>query len=84
MGALASSAHWLQGVAAMSFKDVVFYLVCAATWLILLPLFVVGGTIALVSYAVFSELTEIVIGRTAKAVDKTAAREIARRMCLGH
>jgi hypothetical protein len=78
MGAL------IQGVAAMSFRDVVFYLVCVATWLILLPLFVVGGAIALLSYAVFSELTEIFIGRAAKAVDKTAAREIARRMCLGH
>jgi hypothetical protein len=68
----------------MSFKDVVFYLVCAATWFLLLPLLVVGGTIALVSYAVFSELREIILGRTAKALDKTAAREMARRMCLGN
>ena len=68
----------------MSFKDVVFYLVCAATWFILLPLFVIGGTIALLSYAVVSEMTEIFLGRRAKALDKTAAREIARRMCLGH
>jgi hypothetical protein len=68
----------------MSFKDVVFYLVCAATWFVLLPLLVVGGTIALVSYAVFSELREIILGRTAIALDKTAAREMARRMCLGN
>jgi hypothetical protein len=68
----------------MSFKDVVFYLVCAATWFVLLPLLVVGGTIALVSYAVFSELREIILGRTAKALDITAAREMARRMCLGN
>jgi hypothetical protein len=68
----------------MSFKDAVFYLICAATWFILLPLLVVGGTIALVSYAVASELTEIFLGRSAKALDKKAAREIARRMCLGH
>jgi len=68
----------------MSFKDVVFYLVCAATWFILLPLLVVAGTIALFGYALVSELTEIFLGRTAKALDKTAAREIARRMCLGH
>ena len=40
----------------MLFRDVVFYLVCAATWFILLPLLVIVGTIALVSYAVFSEL----------------------------
>jgi cell division protein FtsX len=68
----------------MSFKDVVFCLICAATWFILLPLFVVGGMIALLGYAIASELTEIFLGRTAKALDKTAAREIARRMCLGH
>jgi hypothetical protein len=72
-----------QEVAAMSFKDAVFYLICAATWFILLPLLVVGGTIALVSYAVCSELRENILGRRAKALDKTAAREMARRVCLG-
>jgi hypothetical protein len=69
----------------MSFKDVMFYLVCAATWFILLPLLLVGGTIALVSYAVFSELREYLLGRsTVKALDNLAAREMARRMCLGN
>ena len=68
----------------MSFKDVMFSLVCAATWFILLPLLVVGGTIALFSYAVFSELREYLLGRTAKALDNAAAREMARRMCLGN
>ena len=67
----------------MSFKDVVFYLVCAATWFIVLPLVLAGG-IALVSYAVFSELREFILGRTAKALDNAAAREVARRMCLGN
>ena len=67
----------------MLFKDVVFYLVCAATWFVLLPLMVVGGTIALFSYAVFSELKENVLGRAANP-DNTAARETARRMCLGN
>ena len=68
----------------MSFKDVVFYLVCAATWFIFLPLLIVGGAIALLSYAVFSELRENILGRTVKALDKTAAREMARRVCLGN
>ena len=68
----------------MSFKDVIFYLVCAATWFILLPLLLIGGTVALVSYAVFSELREYLLGRTAKALDNVAARETARRMCLGN
>ncbi len=68
----------------MSFKDAVFYLVCAATWFIVLPLLVLAGGIALVSYAVFSELREFILGRTAKALDNAAAREVARRMCLGN
>lgn len=69
----------------MSFKDVMFYLVCAATWFILLPLFLVGGTIALISYALFSELKEnLTTGGVAKAVDNAAARETARRLCLGN
>jgi hypothetical protein len=68
----------------MSFKDVVFYLVCAATWFIVLPLLVLAGGIALVSYAVCSELREFILGRTAKALDNAAAREVARRMCLGN
>ena len=67
----------------MWFKAVVFYLICAATWFILLPLLVVGGTIALFSYAVISELKDTILGGTAKALDKKAAREMARRMCLG-
>lgn len=66
----------------MSLKDVVFYLVCAATWFILLPLLVIGGTVTLLSYAVCSELKDNLFGRT-KALDKPAAREMARRMCLG-
>jgi hypothetical protein len=68
----------------MAFKDVVFYLVCAATWFILLPLLLVGGTVALVGYAVFSELRENILGRTAKALDNAAAREMARRLCIGN
>jgi hypothetical protein len=68
----------------MSIKDVMFYLVCAAIWFILLPLFLVAGTIALVGYAVVSELREYLLGRTAKALDNVAARETARRMCLGN
>jgi len=68
----------------MSFKDVIFYLVCATTWFILLPLFLVVGTIALVGYAVLSELREYLLGRTVKVLDNAAAREMARRMCLGN
>ena len=68
----------------MSFKDMAFYVVCAAAWFILLPLFLVCGTTVLLSYALFSELRENVLGRTAKVLDKAAAREVARRLCVGN
>jgi hypothetical protein len=68
----------------MSFKDVVFYLVCAATWFIIMPTLLIGGTIALLSYAVFWEVRESILGRRAQALDNAAAREMARRMCLGN
>jgi hypothetical protein len=67
----------------MWFKDVAFYVVCAATWFILMPALLIGGTIALLSYAVFSEVRENILGRRTQALDNTAAREMARRMCLG-
>jgi hypothetical protein len=68
----------------MSFKHIVFYVGCAAAWFILLPVFVVGGGVALLTYAVFSELGEFFSGGSKKTLDDTTAREIAHRVCLGH
>jgi hypothetical protein len=68
----------------MTLKNVVFYLGCAATWLIVLPVLAISGFVALVAYAVFSQLGDVVLGRGEKALDSSTAREIARRMCLGH
>jgi len=67
----------------MSFKNVVSYLGCVAAWVILLPAFVVGA-MALLVYAVFCELGESFVGGHAKTLDNSTARELARRMCLGH
>jgi hypothetical protein len=68
----------------MSFKVVAFYLGCAAAWFILLPAFVIGGGVALILYAVFSEIREF-FPWARKSTDVPNAREIARRMCyFGH
>jgi hypothetical protein len=67
----------------MSFKYVVFYLGCAAAWLLLLPVLVLSGG-ALVTYAVFSELGEFLSRGNYKSLDDSTAREMARRMCVGH
>ena len=64
----------------MSLKDIVFYVVCVLTWLILLPALIIGGALTVVVSAL-SELRELLFGRPT-APDTTAAREMARRMCL--
>jgi hypothetical protein len=68
----------------MSFKYVLFYLGCAATWLILLPVLVVIGGTVLTAYAVFSEVNEFFNRGSAKSLDDSTAREIAHRICVGH
>jgi hypothetical protein len=68
----------------MSFKYVLFYLGCAATWLILLPMLVVIGGTVLMAYAVFSEVSALFNRGTGKSLDGSTAREIAHRICVGH
>ena len=66
----------------MSFKQVMFFIGCAVAWFVLLPVCIVGGGVALLCYAIFSEVGEFVVGETETAVDNSTAREIARRVCL--
>jgi hypothetical protein len=68
----------------MSFKTILFTLGCVMVWFVLLPAFVFGGGIALLSYAVIAELGALVTGKPAKTLDTSAAREIARRVCGGY
>lgn len=68
----------------MSVKQVMFYIGCAIAWFVLLPVCIVGGAIALLSYAVCSEVSELVIGDSKKTVDSSTARELAQRVCLGN
>jgi len=68
----------------MSLKALVFFLGCILAWFVLLPLLVVAGGVALFAYAIFAELAAFVTGNPGKSLDTSAAREIARRMCLGY
>jgi len=47
-------------------------------------LFVVVGGIALLAYAIFSEVAVLFTGDAKEAVDSSTAREIARQVCLGN
>jgi hypothetical protein len=69
--------------AAVLLKATLFSLGCLLAWCVLLPLLVIGGGVALFGHAVFAEFAALFLGDTAKPIDTTVAREIARRMCGG-
>jgi hypothetical protein len=73
-----------MGGGSMAIRSVLFYLGCAAAWLVLLPVLAAAGGLALLSYAVLSELSEALLGRPAPSLDNSKAREMAHRMCTGH
>lgn len=68
----------------MSFKQVTFFIGCVVAWFVLLPICLVCGAIALLGYAVFSVVGELVVGDTLSSVDNSTVRETARRVCLGN
>jgi hypothetical protein len=65
----------------MSVKAILFSLGCLVAWFLLLPLFVMGGGICLLAYAVFAELVAMLSGRPSKTFDTSAARDIVSRLC---
>jgi hypothetical protein len=68
----------------MSLKAILFTIGCLVAWFILLPMLLVVGGAALFAYAIFAEIGEFLAGNPSKALDKSAASEIARRMCGGY
>ncbi|HEX9403713.1 MAG TPA: hypothetical protein VF917_04750 [Steroidobacteraceae bacterium] len=67
----------------MSLKTILFTIGCLVAWFILLPMLLIVGGTALFAYAIFAELGEFLLGNPSKTLDKSAASEIARRMCCG-
>jgi hypothetical protein len=57
---------------------------CLLAWFVLLPLLAITGGITLFVYAVLAEIGSRFAGRPAKSLDPSAAREIARRICMGY
>jgi hypothetical protein len=68
----------------MFLKAILCSLGCLVAWLLLLPIFVIGGGSVVILYAALSELAAILTGSAGNSLDPIAAREIARRICLGH
>jgi hypothetical protein len=66
----------------MSLNSFVFSLGCLLAWLILMPIVVIGGGIALFVYAVFAELTQLLTGRKEVRPDPTTAHAMAAKICM--
>jgi len=65
----------------MSLKAILLALGCLVAWFVLLPLFLIAGGAILCAYAMLAELGAILMGIPSNTLDKSVAREIARRMC---
>jgi hypothetical protein len=68
----------------MFLKAILIPLGCLLAWFVLLPLFFIGGGIALFAYAIFAEFGAFLTGKTGATIDPAMAREIARCMCGGY
>jgi hypothetical protein len=65
----------------MSIKGILFFVGCVFTWFVVLPLLAVIGMFALTSYAILSQINDLVFGTHLKTPDTRDARRIAARMC---
>jgi hypothetical protein len=68
----------------MSLKALFFSIGCLIAWFVFLPLLVIGGGTALLVHALFGELAAFLSGTSDPSIDRSTAREIARRMCGGY
>ncbi|HEX3846314.1 MAG TPA: hypothetical protein VHV81_02955 [Steroidobacteraceae bacterium] len=53
------------------------------SWLVLLPVLVIGGGMALFAGATLAEMADTLTGSSPKGQDTRHAREVALRMCTG-
>jgi hypothetical protein len=78
------SAVKSEGDPQMSLKAIFLSFGCLIAWLVLLPTFVVGGGVALFTYAVLAEFGAFLTGKPSQTLETSVAREMARRMCGGY
>ncbi len=53
-------------------------------WIVLFPLVVIGGGIAVFILAAVTELSHLITGTTGKGIDPSAAHDMAMRICFGY
>ena len=64
----------------MSLKLFVSSLGCVLAWMVLLPIGLIGGGVALITYAIFAEVSERVTGAERKRIDPSTAHRMALQM----
>jgi hypothetical protein len=64
----------------MSLKLFVSSLGCVIAWMVLLPIGLIGGGLALITYALFAEVSERVTGTERHRIDPSTAHRMALRM----
>jgi hypothetical protein len=68
----------------MKLKTLVLSVGCVLCWIVLFPLVVIGGGIALFLIAAGTEISHLITGTTGKDVDPSAAHDMAMRICFGY
>ena len=64
----------------MSLKLFVSTLGCVIAWMVLLPIGLIGGGLALLTYAVFAEISARLTGAEHNRIDPSTARRMALQM----
>ena len=64
----------------MSLKLFVSSLGCVIAWMVLLPIGLIGGGLALITYAVFAEMSARLIGTERNRIDPSTAHRMALQM----
>jgi hypothetical protein len=65
----------------MLLRSVFGTLGCLIAWLVVLPALAVLGGAALFLYATLAEITSLITGKAPRAIDPSAIRSTARRIC---
>jgi hypothetical protein len=68
----------------MKLRTRIFSMACVLCWIVLFPLVVIAGGAAVLILAVGTELSDLLTGTAGQGIDRSAAREMAMRICFGY
>jgi hypothetical protein len=68
----------------MTSRTMIFSMACVLCWIVLFPLVVIAGGAAVLMLAVGTELSHLLTGAAGQDIDRSAARQMAMRICFGY